>query len=114
MKKILISSLVLLAIFTVSCSKKSNSGSHTIKYTVGGSSKLNVSYTDAGMTAKTVSGVDSSWTYTFSTSATGQLVHLSVTSVNGTEVDGVIYFDGQQSTQNNSASGTINISAQIP
>lgn len=113
MKKILIGSLVLLAIFTVSCSKKSDSG-HTVKYTVGGSSKLNVSYTGAGMTAKTVSGVDSSWTYTFSSSATGQLVHLSVTSVDGSEVDGVIYFDGQQSTQNNSASGTIDISAQIP
>ena len=113
MKKILISSLVLFTIFTISCSKKSDSG-HTVKYTVGGSSKLNVTYTAAGMTAKTVSGVDSSWTYTFSSSATGQLVHLSVTSVDGSEVDGVIYFDGQQSTQNNSASGTINISAQIP
>ncbi len=113
MKKILISSLVLLAIFTVSCSKKNDAG-HTVKYTVGGTAKLNVTYTDGSMTAKTVTGVDSSWTYTFNTSATGQLVHLSVTSVDGSEVDGVIYIDGQQSTQNNSASGTINISAQIP
>lgn len=50
----------------------------------------------------------------FTLAATGQLVHLAVTSVDGTEVNGVIYFDGQQSTQNNSASGTVNISAQIP
>ncbi|MDE3183896.1 MAG: hypothetical protein KGM16_10805 [Bacteroidota bacterium] len=113
MKKILISSFIIFAIFTISCSKKSNSG-HTVKYTIGGSSKLDVNYTDANMIAKTVSGVDSSWTYTFTTSATGQLVHLAVTSVDGTEVNGVIYFDGQQSTQNNSASGTIDISAQIP
>lgn len=113
MKKILIILLVFLSIFTISCSKKSNGG-HTVKYTVGGSSKLNVTYTDGSLTAKTVSGVDSSWTYTFNTSATGQLVHLTVTSVDGSEVSGVIYFDGQQSTQNNSASGTIDISAQIP
>jgi len=113
MKKILISSLIIFTLFTVSCSKKSDSG-HTVKYTVGGSSKLNVTYTDGSITAKTVTGVDPSWTYTFSTSATGQLVHLAVTSVDGTEVNGVIYFDGQQSTQNNSASGTVNISAQIP
>ncbi|MDE3183131.1 MAG: hypothetical protein KGM16_06900 [Bacteroidota bacterium] len=114
MKKILIGSLVvLLAIFTVSCSKKSDSG-HAVKYTVGGSSKLNITYTDADMTAKTVSGVTSTWTHTFSTSSTGQLVHLSVTSVDGTGVNGAIYIDGQQSTQNDSGSGTVNISAQIP
>lgn len=113
MKKILISSLVLLAIFTVSCSKKSNSG-HIVKYTVSGTSKLNIAYTDATMSTKTANGVDQSWNYTFNTSATGKLVHLAVTSTDGSEVGGVIYIDGQQSTQNNSASGTINISSQVP
>jgi hypothetical protein len=75
---------------------------------------MDVTYTDAKMTAKNASSVDSSWKYTFNTTATGKLVHLVVTSVDGTEVNAVIYIDGQQSTQNNSAGGTVNISAEIP
>lgn len=113
MKKILISSLVLLAIFTVSCSKKSDNGGTVVKYTIAGNSNMDVTYTDASMTSKTVTGVNSTWTYTFSSSATGQLVHLAVKSTNGTLVSGKIYFNNQQENQND-AMDSINISAQLP
>ena len=83
MKKILVGSLVLLAIVVVFGSKKRNSEDHTVKYTICQSSKLNAIYTDGGINAKTVSDADSSCTYRFRTGAASQLVNLSAKDVGG-------------------------------
>lgn len=114
MKKTLFLSLIGSLLFFASCSKSNDNSMHTVKYTVSSNSSMNVSYTVQDGTLKTASGVDASWTYSFTTTAKGQLVKLIVTSTNATAVSGAIFIDGQQVTQNNDASGNLTITAQIP
>lgn len=75
---------------------------------------MNVTYTDADGTLKTANNVTSSWTYSFNTPASGQIVKLIIVSTNGSAVNGSIYINGQQSTQDNSATGSVTLTAQVP
>lgn len=113
MKKLQLYLVVLLTVMIASCSK-SNSGGHSVKYTIGGTAKLNVIYTDKNGNTQTASNVDSTWTYSFSGVADGKMVYLKVASVDSSAVEGRIYVDNQQSTQDNSSSGSISISTQVP
>jgi hypothetical protein len=113
MKKTLFLSLFSSLLFFASCSKSDDNSMHTVKYTVSSNSSMNVTYTVQDGTTKTVNGVDASWTYTFTTTAKGQIVQLIIASTNASAVSGAIFIDGQQVSQNN-ASGNVTISAQIP
>ena len=113
MKNTLIYSSVFLLLFAAACSKKS-SNSHTVKYKVGGTAKLNLTYSDQNLVLQSVNSVDSTWTYSFTaTNADGKLVVLSVLSQDSSNVTAHIYIDNQQATQDN-GSNRISISAQIP
>ncbi len=61
MKKLLLSTIISSMIFFLACSKDGE-GTHTIKYNVSSSSSMNVSYTDADGTLKSVSNVTLTWT----------------------------------------------------
>lgn len=112
MKKMLIYPVVILLVLAVACSK-SNSNGHTVKYTVSGTAKLNVTYSDQNFVVQTVNNVDSNWTYSFSTNQDGKITYLTVISVDSSNVGARIFIDNQQSAQNN-GSNRIAISAQIP
>jgi len=112
MKNTALYAFVLIVAFASACSKN-NSNSHTVKYKVGGTAKLNVTYSDQNLVSQTVNGTDSTWTYSFTTHSDGKLVSLSVISLDSSNVTAHIYIDNQQSTQDN-GSNRISISAQIP
>lgn len=114
MKKIIFYSLfVLIATFTFSC-KKDSSNTHTVKYTIQGTSKTTVTYTDANGNVQSVTNADASWTTGFSSSNHGMVLKLTVVSVDGSSVGGKIFIDGQQSAQSNGATGNISISSVVP
>ncbi len=104
MKKLLLSTIISAMVFFLACSKDGE-GTHTIKYTVSSSSSMNVSYTDADGTLKSVSNVTSTWTYSFTTPGNGRVFKLIINSTNGSAVSGSIYVDGQEATQDNSNTG---------
>lgn len=114
MKKSLILPILASICFLAACSKSGDNPTHTIKYTVSSNSSMNVSYTIQDGSLKTVNNVDATWTYSFTTTARGQLVKLVVVSVNASPVSGAIFIDGQQVTQNNDASGNVTMTAQVP
>ncbi len=113
MKKAFLLSILGISLFCLSCSKSSDNV-HTVKYTVSSNSAMNVTYTIQDGSLKTASNVDATWTYSFSTSAKGQLVKLVIVSVNASPVSGAILIDGQQVTQNNDNGGNVTMTAQIP
>lgn len=112
MKNTLTYAFVLLLVFATACSK-SNSNSHTVKYKVGGTAKLNVTYSDQNWVLQSVNSTDSTWTYSFTTNNDGKFAVLSVISQDSSNVSAHIYIDNQQSAQDN-GSNHISISAQIP
>ena len=112
MKNTVLYSLMLIVAFATACSKN-NSNSHTVKYKVGGTAKLNVTYSDQNWTLQSVNSTDSTWTYSFTTNSDGKVVALSVISQDSSNVSAHIYIDNQQSAQDN-GSNHLSISAQIP
>jgi len=75
---------------------------------------MNVSYTDADGTLKPANNVSSSWTYSFNTPGNGKIFKLIINSTNGSPVSGSIYVDGQEATQDNSDTGSVTMSSQVP
>jgi hypothetical protein len=113
-KVILYSYFVLISIAIFSC-KKDSSGTHTVKYTIQGSAKSTITYTDQNGNIQMVSNADASWTTGFSSSNHGLVLKLTVVSVDGTtNVGGKIFIDGKQSAQSNGNSSSIAISATLP
>ena len=74
---------------------------------------MNATYTDLDGTLKTASNVTSSWTYSFTTTASGTIVQLTIDSTNGSNVAGSIDIDGRQAVQN-SSTGSTSMTVQIP
>jgi hypothetical protein len=112
MKKIICFSLfTLIAVFTFSC-KKNNS--HVVKYTIQGTAKSNVTYTDQNGDIQTVNSADASWTTSFASTDHGLVLKLTVTSIDGSNVGGKIFIDGNQTAQSNGNASTIAISATLP
>jgi hypothetical protein len=113
-KKLAILSLfVLISIFAFSCKKDSN-GTHTVRYTVQGSSKSTVTYTDQNGNVQTVTNADSNWETTFTSSKHGLVLKLTVTSNDNSLIGGKIFIDGTQSAQNNGSTSSISISSVLP
>lgn len=112
MKTILAFALLLSATF-FSCKK--DSSTHTVKYTIQGTSKSNITYVDGSGNTQTVTNADASWTTSFSSDRHGLLLRLTVASLtNGSPVGGKIYIDGQQQAQNDGSAGSVNITATLP
>ena len=112
MKKIIFISLfTLITIFTFSCKKSS---SHVVKYTIQGTAKSTVTYTDQNGDIQTVTNADASWTTSFASSDHGLMLKLTVTSVDASNVGGKIFIDGNQMAQNNGNMSSMAISATMP
>ena len=113
MKKLFLLALISSALVFFSCHKNQD-GAHTVKYNVSSASTMNVTYTDADGNLKNATNVTSSWTYSFHTPGNGRVFQLIITSTNGSTVDGSIDVDGQQAAQNNSDTGSVTLSTQVP
>ena len=113
MKKIIfLSFFVLLTVFTFSCKKSNNS--HVVKYTIQGTAKSTVTYTDQNGNIQTVANADASWTTSFASSDHGLVLKLTVISTDGSNVGGKIFIDNNQSAQSNGNASSIAISATLP
>ena len=112
MKKfILYSFLILISAFTFSCKK---STSHVVKYTIQGTAKSNVTYTDQNGNIQTVTNADASWTTSFSSNDNGLALKLTAVTVDGSNVGGKIYIDNNQTAQSNGNASSIAITATLP
>ena len=114
MKKILFFSFLgLVSVFAFFCKKDSNS-THTVKYSIQGSSKSNVTYTDQNGTVQSQNNEDANWTISFPSSHHGLVLKLTVVSSDGSPVGGKIFIDGNQSAQSNGTVSNIAISTVLP
>jgi ABC-type Fe3+-hydroxamate transport system substrate-binding protein len=112
MKKLIFFSLLtLMAIFAFSCKKSS---SHVVKYTIQGTAKSTVTYTDPNGNTQTVVNADANWTTSFASTEHGLMLKLTVISIDGSNVGGKIFIDGNQTAQSNGNSGSISVSAKLP
>jgi len=114
MKKIIfVAVIALIAAVTFSC-KKDPPGTHTVKYTIQGTAKSTVTYSDANGNMQTASNVDASWTYEFTSNRHGLSLNLAVASVDSSPVGAKIFIDGQQEAQQNGAGGSVSVSSVLP
>lgn len=113
MKKLLFLAIISTTLLFAACSKDDDTV-HTVRYNISSSSAMNVSYTDSDGSLKSVNNVTTSWTYSFNTSGNGRIFKLIITSTNGSAVGGSIYVDGQEATQDNSGSGSVTLTTQVP
>jgi hypothetical protein len=114
MKKLLFSALIaLISVCAFSC-KKDSSGVHTVKYTIQGTSKSNVTYSDANGNMQTATAVDASWTYSFTSSNHGLTLKLTDVSSDGSQVGAKIFIDGNQSAAQNGVTGNVSVSSVLP
>jgi hypothetical protein len=107
MKNYILVFVALATIFTFSCKKSS---SHIVKYSIQGTAKSSVTYTDQNGNLQTVANADASWTTSFSSTDHGETLKLTATSVDGSNVGGKIFIDGNQIAQSNGNSSSIIIS----
>src|SRR6266568_705730 len=99
MKKIIFVTLfTLIAVFTFSC-KKNNA--HVVKYTIQGTAKSNVTFTDQNGNIQTVTNAGANWTTSFASTDHGMVLKLTAISIDGSNVGGKIFIDGNQTAQNN-------------
>ena len=113
MKKIIILSFfTLMAVFTFSCKKDDKS--HTVKYTIQGTAKSTVTYTDQSGNVQTVTNADASWTTSFTSTNHGLLLKLTAVSTDASNVGGKIFIDDNQVAQSNGNASNIAISATLP
>lgn len=112
MKHIFAIALLLVSVTIFSCKK--NNDSHTVKYSVQGTSKSNITYVDGNGNTQTVTNADANWSTNFSSSRHGLLLRLTVISLDNNPIGGKIYIDGQQQTQDNGSSTSVNITATLP
>ena len=103
--------LVALPLFFFSCKKDS---SHTVQYSVQGTSKSTVTYTDQNGNVQTVTNAAADWTTSFASDNHGMVLKLTVVSLNGSPIGGKIYIDGKQEAQDNGSSASVQISAVLP
>jgi hypothetical protein len=114
MKKFIFFSLIaLISVFTFSC-KKDSGGVHTVKYTIQGTAKSNVTYSDANGNMQTATAVDASWTYSFTSGNHGLALKLAVVSSDGSQVGGKIFIDGNQSAAQNGVTGSVTVTSVLP
>ncbi len=112
MKKFIFLSLItLISVFTFSCKKSST---HVVKYTVQGTAKSTVTYSDQNGNIQTVTNADANWTTSFSSTDHGMQLKLTSVTVDGSNVGGKIYIDDKQTAQNNGNASSISISATLP
>ncbi|GAC1311356.1 MAG: hypothetical protein NVSMB24_30660 [Mucilaginibacter sp.] len=104
--------MALISVFTFSCKK--DNGAHAVKYTIQGTGKSNVTYSDADGNLQTATGVDASWTYTFMSSNHGLKLRLTDVSSDGSQVGAKIFIDGNQSAQQNGVTGSVSITSVLP
>ncbi len=102
---------MIVPLFLFSC-KKDNT--HTVKYSVQGTAKSNITYVNQNGSVQTVANADANWTTSFTSNDHGLLLKLTVVSVDGSPVGGKIYVDGQQEAQDNQSTGSVAITATLP
>jgi len=112
MKQLLLLTLISTVFLISSCSK-GNGELHTVKYNILSSSTMNVTYTNEKGSLESANNVNSSWTYSFKNAKRGKVVKLIINSTSGDSVGGSIEIDGQQSTQDNSQTGSVTLSVKI-
>jgi len=111
MKNYILMFVALVTVFTFSCKKSS---SHIVKYSIQGTAKSTVTYTDQNGNLQTVTNADASWTTSFSSTDHGETLKLTATTVDGSNVGGKIFIDGTQTAQSNGNSSSIIISVTLP
>ncbi|HZX58642.1 MAG TPA: MmpS family transport accessory protein [Mucilaginibacter sp.] len=112
MKKLIFLSLfALCTIFTFSCKK---STSHIVKYSIQGTANSTVTYTDQTGNIQAISNADANWTTSFSSTDHGEMLKLTAITVDGSNVGGKIFIDGNQTAQSNGNASSIAISAKLP
>jgi ABC-type Fe3+-hydroxamate transport system substrate-binding protein len=114
MKKFIPFSIIALFLIAfVSCKKSENS--HTVRYSLQGTSKSTVTYTDQNGTTQTVTNADASYTVSFASTNHGMLLKLTAISTDGTSnIGGKIFIDDVQTAQSNGNASSISISATLP
>ncbi|MDB5152399.1 MAG: hypothetical protein JWR54_1150 [Mucilaginibacter sp.] len=110
-KLILLPLFILITVFTFSCKKSS---SHIVKYTVQGTAKSDITYTDQDGNVRNVANADASWTTSFASTDHGLVLKLSALSVDGSSVGGKIFIDGKQTAQSNGNASSMAISTTLP
>jgi len=85
-----------------------------VKYSIQGTAKSTVTFTDQSGNVQTVVNADANWTTSFSSSDHGLLLKLTAVSADGSNVGGKIFIDGNQSAQDNGNTSSIAISAKLP
>ena len=85
-----------------------------VKYTVQGTAKSTITYTDQNGKTQAVTNADSNWTMSFSSSDNGLTLKLTAVSADGSNVGGKIYIDSKESAQDNGGTSNISISATLP
>lgn len=110
MKKIIF--ILMLVPFLLFSCKKENT--HTVKYSIQGTAKSNITFVNQNGSVQTVSNADANWTTSFTSSDHGLVLKLTVVSVDGSPIGGKIYVDGQQEAQNNGSTGSVAISTTLP
>ncbi len=114
MKKFLLFAVMAFISVSMFSCKKDSSGMHTVKYTIQGTSKSNVTYSDANGNMQTATAVDANWTYSFTSSNHGLALKLAVVSNDASQVGAKIFVDSNQSAAQNGATGSASISAILP
>ena len=111
MKNYILIFVALVTVFTFSCKK---STSHIVKYSIQGTAKSTVTYTDQNGNMQTVTNADASWTTSFSSTDHGDALKLTAVTIDGSNVGGKIFIDGNQTAQSNGNASSITISAKLP
>lgn len=111
MKNYILVFVALATLFTVSCKKSS---SHVVKYSIQGTAKSTVTYTDQNGNMQTVANADANWTTSFSTTDHGEVFKLTATTVDGSNVGGKIFIDRNQTAQSNGNASSIIVSVTLP
>ena len=113
MRKLLLGVIISSVLLFCSCYKY-GVVNHTVQYTISSTSNMNVSYTDADGTLKSINNVSSTWSYSFRAPGNGRMVKLIINSINDSAVGGSIFVDGVEASQIDSNTGSVTITAQIP
>ena len=112
MRKLLFTTVVLSAFYFLSCNKYEVR--HTVQYFISGKAMMNVSYIDASGELIPVNNVTSEWKYAFNAPGDKRILKLTVKSIDGSSVGGSILVDGCEAALNNSSTGSVSLTTQLP
>lgn len=108
--------LMIVAGYTIlillSCSKKDIR--HTVQYYISSKGNMNVGYIDRNGEMIYITNVSSDWKYSFNGPGEGRIISLSVKSVDGNTVAGLILIDGQDAAVSSSNTSSITIATRLP